>query len=71
MRLGAELAVSEINEGGGVRGRRLEILPFDDRGQTETAVRVAQRYRDNNAVVAVIGHAGNATTIAAAPIYSS
>jgi len=71
MRLGAELAVSEINESGGVRGRRFELLPADDRGQTETAVQVARRYRDNRAIVAVIGHAANATTIAAAPIYGS
>lgn len=71
MRLGAELAVSEINENGGVRGRRLEILPADDRGQAEAAVQVAERYRDNSAVVAVIGHAGNVTTLAAAPIYGS
>ena len=71
MRLGAELAVSEINEGGGVQGRRLEILPADDSGQPETAVDVAQRYRDNDAVVAVIGHADNVTTLAAAPFYGS
>ena len=71
MRLGAELAVAEINESGGVGGRRLEILPADDQGQAETAVQVAQRYRDNDAVVAVIGHAGNVTTLAAAPVYGS
>ena len=71
MRLGAELAASEINESGGVRGRRLELLPIDDRGQTETAVRVAQRYRDNRSVAAVVGHGSNATTVAAASVYGS
>ena len=71
MRLGAELALSEINESGGVRGRKLELLPADDQGQAETAAQVAQRYRDNRAVVAVIGHAANVTTLAAAPIYGS
>jgi len=71
MRLGAELAVSEINESGGVQGRRLELLPADDRGHAETAAQVAERYRDNNTVVVVIGHADNATTLAAASIYGS
>jgi branched-chain amino acid transport system substrate-binding protein len=63
--------VSEINANGGVRGRRIELLPADDRGQAETAAQVAQLYRDNKTVVAVIGHAGNVTTLAAAPIYGA
>ena len=48
-RLGAELAVSEINARGGVRGREIELLAFDDRGQTATAIQLARRYRDNGA----------------------
>ncbi len=71
MRLGAELAVSEINERGGVRGRRLELLSYDDRGQAATAVQMARRFRDNNSVLAVVGHAQSITTMAAAPVYNS
>jgi branched-chain amino acid transport system substrate-binding protein len=43
----------------------------DDDGLAETAVQVARRYRDNTAVLAVIGHTLNATSLAAAPIYGS
>jgi len=71
MRLGAELAVSEINGRGGVRGRRLELLALDDRGQNATAVQMARRFLDNSEVLAVIGHAQSTTTIAAAPVYDS
>lgn len=71
MRLGAELAVSEVNARGGVRGRRLELLSYDDRGQPATAVQMARRFSDNGAVLAVVGHAQSTTTIAAAPVYNS
>jgi len=71
MRLGAELAVSEINERGGVRGRLIELQPADDRGQAETAMQLARRFRDDRSVVAVIGHADDVTTLAAAPFYGS
>jgi branched-chain amino acid transport system substrate-binding protein len=71
MRLGAELAVSEINEAGGLRGRRIELLTLDDRGQPATAIQMARRFVDDNSVLAVVGHAQNATTIAAAPVYDS
>lgn len=71
MRLGAELAVSEINESGGVRGRRIELFPADDQGRAETAMQVALQFRNNSAVAAVIGHAASITTLAAVPVYGS
>ncbi len=71
MRLGAELAVAEINDRGGVRGRTLSLLPLDDRGQPATAVQMARRFLDDSDVLAVLGHPQSATTVAAAPVYGS
>ncbi len=71
MRFGAELAVSQINQSGGISGRKVELLLADDFGRADTAVRVARRYREDGSVVAVIGHGGNVTTLAAAPVYGS
>jgi branched-chain amino acid transport system substrate-binding protein len=65
------LAVSQINQSGGVRGRRLELMALDDRGQAATAVQMARRFLDDRSIVAVIGHAQNTTTLAAAPVYAS
>lgn len=70
MRLAAELAVREINDSGGVRGRPLELAVEDDRGDTERAVEAARRLYDDPAVVAVVGHLASGTTLAAAPIYN-
>lgn len=71
MRLAAELAASEINETGGVRGRRLEILARDDSGQADVAIRVARDFRANTNVVAVIGHLTSSATVAAASVYNA
>jgi branched-chain amino acid transport system substrate-binding protein len=69
MRIAAELAVQEINEAGGVRGRPLELVILDDSGSAEGAVAVARQLTADPAVVAVVGHLTSGATLAAAPVY--
>ena len=40
-RNGWQLAVAQLNEAGGVLGRKLEVVSRDDAGQPQTAVRLA------------------------------
>lgn len=68
MQLAAELAVRQINQQGGVRGRLLELIVMDDSAQPARAIAVAQALKDSG-VVAVVGHLTSGTTIAAADIY--
>jgi branched-chain amino acid transport system substrate-binding protein len=69
-RMGAELAVREINGRGGVRGRLLELRPFDDRSDGGTAIAVADvLYRDAE-VLAVVGHASSGPMAAASTVYN-
>jgi branched-chain amino acid transport system substrate-binding protein len=70
MRLGAELAVREINGAGGVHGRPLSLVIEDDSGLPDVAVAAARRLYASRQVVAVIGHLTSAATLAAAPIYN-
>ncbi len=70
MQLGAELAVAEINEQGGVRGRPLELVILDDSASSEAAVRAARELYETSGLVAVIGHLNSGATIAAAPVYN-
>jgi branched-chain amino acid transport system substrate-binding protein len=66
---GARLALGEINAAGGVRGRPLALVVRDDFGSADSAIRVAgDLYRSN--VVAVVGSAYSAPTLAAAPVYN-
>jgi branched-chain amino acid transport system substrate-binding protein len=53
---GIEMAVDEINEGGGVLGRKLRIIKEDDEGSISKGRIVAQGFADNPDMVAVIGH---------------
>jgi len=69
MRLGAELALVQINQEGGVRGRPLRLVMRDDSANADVAVRVAQSFRDDSRIVAVIGHLNSGPTLTAAPIY--
>lgn len=67
---GAELAVSEINQAGGVRGRNLALVAADDSARPDAAVRVAQRFVGRRGLVAVVGHLTSAATNVAAPVYN-
>jgi branched-chain amino acid transport system substrate-binding protein len=52
---GARLAVDAINAAGGVDGRKLEIMQYDDHSSAADAVRAFQRAVSQDRVVAVIG----------------
>lgn len=69
MRLGAALAVQEINAAGGVRGRPLELIRRDDYSDQDSAVVAATEFYHSD-VVAVIGGAYSGPSLAAAPIYN-
>ncbi len=71
MQLGAELAVSEINREGGVRGRELRLVVRDDSGRADIAAQVARSFYDNSEIVAVVGHLNSGATLAAAQVYNS
>ncbi len=67
---GVELAVADLNAKGGVLGRKLEIVKFDDKGESMEAASVAQRIVNDPSLVAVIGHVYSSCSMAAGPIYS-
>jgi branched-chain amino acid transport system substrate-binding protein len=69
-RRGAEMAIEEINDAGGINGRPLVLDVKDDMMERERAIEVATQFRDEGKVVAVIGHINSAATIAAADIYN-
>lgn len=69
MKRAAELAVEQINAGGGIDGRPLELVQRDDFADPDSAVFVATDLYDAG-VSAVIGHLFSGTTLAAAPVYN-
>ena len=67
---GAEMAVADINERGGVLGQRVELLIADDACDPEQAVAVAKKLVSDG-VVFVAGHVCSHSSIPASKVYES
>jgi branched-chain amino acid transport system substrate-binding protein len=65
---GLLLAVDELNQKGGVAGRKIMLEQGDDRGSPKDAANVAQKYVSDNQIVAMIGGATSTATFGAVPV---
>ena len=65
MKDGAQLAVDEINEAGGVGGRKIEWIFYDAQSQTQQAIAETRRLLSNDGVEMIVG-GGNMSGIALA-----
>lgn len=68
MRLGIETAFHEVNEKGGVLGRRLELISLDDRYEPEAAIANTLQLIEQDKVFALIGAVGTPTSRSAVPV---
>lgn len=68
MRLGIQAAFHEINQRGGVHGRRLELSSLDDAYEPEAAVTNTIRLIEQDKVFALIGEVGTPTSRSATPV---
>lgn len=66
---GVELAVEEINQKGGLLGRRLKTIVHDDMMDIGKGEKIAARLADNDDVIAVVGHRYSSVAIPASVIY--
>jgi branched-chain amino acid transport system substrate-binding protein len=67
-RLGMMLAVDEINEQGGVNGRKLKLLVEDSGYDPKKAVLAAQKLVNQDKIFMMVGHIGTAQNMAAMPV---
>jgi branched-chain amino acid transport system substrate-binding protein len=68
-RKGFDLALDEINGGGGVKGRPLEYVFEDTQSDPKQTPAVAQKFVADSKIVAVIGDFSSPASMAASPIY--
>jgi len=68
LKSGMDLAVQEVNSGGGVNGRQLRIIYEDSRGVPSQAVSSINKLIGSDRVPIVIGDMFSANTLAIAPI---
>jgi len=67
-RAGMQLAVDEINEQGGVAGRKLKLLVEDDGYDPKKSVLAAQKLVNQDKIFMMVGHIGTAQNLAAMPV---
>jgi branched-chain amino acid transport system substrate-binding protein len=65
---GAQLAVKEINDAGGVLGKQLELVEADNASKSEEATRAAQKLITTEKVVAIIGATTSTNTLGIVPV---
>lgn len=63
------LKAAQINASGGINGRMIEVVAYDDQNSTEMATKVALEIATQSQAILVIGHRTSGASIAAAPIY--
>lgn len=68
MREGILAAFNEANAAGGVKGRKLELVTYNDGYEPESAIANTRRLIDDEKVFALVGEVGTPTSSAAQPI---
>lgn len=64
----AQMLVDEVNKKGGINGRLVELIVYDDAGEETTAVMHMKKLVESDRVLAVAGPSLSGTTLAVIPI---
>jgi branched-chain amino acid transport system substrate-binding protein len=67
-RLGLQLRIDELNEQGGINGRKIKILFEDSKYDPRQAVLLAQKLVNQDKIFAMVAHLGTAQNNAAFPV---
>lgn len=71
MLAGVRLAASEINQGGGLFGRLIELVERDDKSDPETGKQIVQELIEKDKVVAALGFCNTGVALAAQRLYQN
>ncbi len=64
-----KLAVEKVNADGGLLGKKVELVAYDDRADAKEAVGLAQKLIEQDQVIAVVGGSYSTPSRAVAPIF--
>ncbi|MBI4275760.1 MAG: ABC transporter substrate-binding protein [Rhizobiales bacterium] len=64
-----EMYVADINAKGGVNGKKLELVVYDDGGKPNEALTFAKRLVDEDKITAMVGGSTTGVTLAIIPIF--
>lgn len=69
MKTAAQIAVDEWNEKGGVIGRKIKLVDFDDANSSEQAASIAEKIVGDSSISAVLGHFASGVGMTAGEVY--
>lgn len=64
-----ELGLKEVNDAGGIKGKKVELIIYDDRLKAEEAVAIASKLIERDKVVGVVSGSYSGPTRVTAPIF--
>ena len=64
-----ELGVKDVNASGGIKGKKVELIVYDDRLKAEEAVAIANKLIEKDKVVGVVSGSYSGPTRVSAPIF--
>lgn len=64
-----EMIAKTYNEDGGILGKEIEIVSYDDKNSGEEAASIAERIASDDSIVGVVGHFASGVCMAASPTY--
>jgi len=67
-RMGMQLRIDEINEQGGINGRKIRLIVEDSAYDPKKAVLAAQKLVNQDKIFVMVGHIGTAQNMAAMPV---
>jgi branched-chain amino acid transport system substrate-binding protein len=67
---GAELAVAQANQSGGVNGKKIELVVYDDEGKPENTIPLANKLIGQDKVAIAVSGGYSGPTRAAAPVFN-
>ena len=65
----AQIMVEKWNNGGGVLGKQIELVVYDDKNSAEEAASIAQKIVSDKDIIGVLGHFSSGVSMTAAPTY--
>ena len=65
---GIRLAVKERNDAGGVKGKKIELITYDNQGKAQESVTAVTRLIQQDKVMAVIGEVASSRSLAGGPV---
>ena len=66
----AELAVEELNGAGGIKGKKVELVVYDDRHDSKEAVALANKLVEKDGVVGVVSGSYSMPSRVSAPVFA-